>query len=517
MAQATSSSRGCFPFLSFRKVVYTMSHPSRLRPGQRIGGRYEVIAGIGEGGMSRVYLAADLKLPGKQWAVKETPSRPELLQGLQDEAELLISLNHPRLPRIVDFFASDEEGFAYLVMDFIQGVTLEKYFKENQYRLPAGTILQIANQLLEVLEYLHEHEPAVIFRDLKPSNIMLARQLEVRLIDFGIARNYKQDQYQDTVKLGTVGFAAPEQYGLGQSDARSDLYGLGALMLYLSTGGKCSEWKEGVQELIRPDIPKGMIPIIRRLLSIEPDDRYQSAKEVRSVLDSIGMLGTGPVGLKTGRRPGFPGTLTIAVMGAGSGTGTTHTAIAVAHYLARSYGKVALVEMNLQSPAFGRIQRIAAGRTDRVQTGERKFEVQGVDYWRQTGRADVISLLGGSYDFVVMDLGAYFGNDRLEEFLRADIPIIVGSGAEWKHQDLVGLVQQLSSHPQHKWMYFLPLAPQDAVHRLRRTLGTSRVFSIPLQVDPFDQCDEMDRAFVRIFQGLLPVAERRRKFRFGLS
>lgn len=214
-----------------------MEYPSKLFVGHMIGGRYKMIRKIGEGGMSHVYLAEDLKLPGKLWAIKESVSDPKLYSSIRDEAQLLISLSHARLPRIVDFFPPDNDGYTYLVMDYIQGITLEKYFSGYRGRIPMDSILQLADQLLEVLDYLHTHEPAVIFRDLKPSNIMLTEQLELRLIDFGIARNYKQEQTQDTVKLGTVGFAAPEQYGSGQSDARSDLYGFGALLLYLSTGG----------------------------------------------------------------------------------------------------------------------------------------------------------------------------------------------------------------------------------------------------------------------------------------
>jgi len=219
-----------------------MDHPSKLLIGLTIGGRYEIVRKIGEGGMSHVYLAEDLKLPGKLWAVKESVVDPKHYSSIRDEAKLLISLSHVRLPRIVDFFPPDNDGYSYLVMDYIQGITLEKYFSGYRGKIPVDSILQLADQLLEVLGYLHTHDPVIIFRDLKPSNIMLTEQLELRLIDFGIARNYKQEQSQDTVKLGTIGFAAPEQYGSGQSDARSDLYGLGALLLYLSTAGDYSEW-----------------------------------------------------------------------------------------------------------------------------------------------------------------------------------------------------------------------------------------------------------------------------------
>ncbi|MBE9915734.1 serine/threonine protein kinase [Paenibacillus donghaensis] len=492
-----------------------MDYPSKLFVGHMIGGRYKMIRKIGEGGMSHVYLAEDLKLPGKLWAIKESVSDPKLYSSIRDEAQLLISLSHARLPRIVDFFPPDNDGYTYLVMDYIQGITLEKYFSGYRGRIPMDSILQLADQLLEVLDYLHTHEPAVIFRDLKPSNIMLTEQLELRLIDFGIARNYKQEKTQDTVKLGTVGFAAPEQYGSGQSDARSDLYGFGALLLYLSTGGTSSEWTERAERNIRSDLPRQLIPIICKLLQFAPENRYASAAEVRRELAAAIWQEPKPDPKRMRDIAGRISTQVIALLGAGGGTGTTHTAIAISHYLARSRSKVALVEMNVKSPSFRRIQQIVDGNKA-LAPGSRKFEVQGVDYWRQTARADVITLLSGSYDYVVIDLGTFRERERLEEFLRADIPVIVASGAEWRQQDILDMVHGLSRYPQQKWMYFLPLAGPDAVQRLRKQLNTSQVFSLPLHIDPFEKSEDMDRALQRIFQGILSGAQRRRRFRFGL-
>lgn len=141
--------------------------------------------------------------------------------------------------------------------------------------------MEFVLQLLDVLSYLHNLDPPVIYRDLKPSNIMITPEHEVRLIDFGIARSYKTHLAEDTVKLGTAGFAAPEQYGSGQTDARSDLYGLGALMLYLMTSGAYTEWIQGVESSIRSDVPRTYAPVVRRLLRYDVNERFQTANEVR--------------------------------------------------------------------------------------------------------------------------------------------------------------------------------------------------------------------------------------------
>ena len=232
--------------------------------------------------MSCVYLAEDLKLPGKQWAVKETLSEPGMQRTVQDEAQLLIKLSHPRLPRIVDFHDGDN-GYTYLVMDYIQGMTLEKYFRGYRGNVNPDFIMELTEQLLDVLEYLHHHEPQVIFRDLKPSNIMLTDQLEVRLIDFGIARSYKHERRgYGQARHGRICGA-----GAIRRQAKRCQIGfvrIGALLLYLSTGGKFSEWITGVERHIRGDLPRELVPVIRKLLQYAPEHRYQSTAEVRSAL-----------------------------------------------------------------------------------------------------------------------------------------------------------------------------------------------------------------------------------------
>lgn len=333
-----------------------MRHPARLEHGSLLGGRYRIESVLGTGGMSHVYKAEDMKLPGKTWAIKESVATVPYESSMETEAALLTSLRHPRLPLIVDFFVPDEEGYTYLVMEYIEGQTLSDYHKQCRGKIPLEHMTDFVLQLLDVLSYLHGLNPAVIYRDLKPSNIMVTPDYEVRLIDFGIARSFKAQHTEDTVKLGTAGFAAPEQYGTGQTDARSDLYGLGALLLYLMTSGTYTEWIQGVESSIRSDVPRTYIPVVRRLLRQNPEERFQSADEVRKELL---------------RRPGITesnesttltisgGTRIIALTGASSGVGVTHTAIAISHFLERQQFKVAVIEMSPRSQSFARIQQVA--------------------------------------------------------------------------------------------------------------------------------------------------------------
>ena len=191
--------------------------------GQVIEGKYEILKLVGQGGMSKVYLAMDRRL-NKQWAVKEIrknvrDSNNELVvQSAVAEANLIKSLDHSAIVRIVDIIDTDRDIF--IVEDYIEGETLssilEKHGAQSQER-----VIDWAVQLCEALEYLHTRTPPVIYRDMKPANVMLKPDGNIKVIDFGIAREYKKHNVEDTVSLGTRGYAAPEQFGeIGRASCR---------------------------------------------------------------------------------------------------------------------------------------------------------------------------------------------------------------------------------------------------------------------------------------------------------
>src|SRR5579863_2836446 len=225
-----------------------VSHMTGTLPEQSLlSGRYQLVSRIGQGGMGAVYKATDMRIDNRPVAIKEM-SKAGLSAALIEEAEasfereanLLGKLLHPNLPRIHDHFSENDR--TYLVMDFIEGETLEDYLnKIGGKPLPVEQVLKWAEQLCNVLSYLHNHQPPIIFRDLKPANVMISDSGHIFLIDFGIARIFKPGQSHDTVALGSPGFAAPEQYGKAQSTPRSDIYSLGALLHCLLTGLDPSE------------------------------------------------------------------------------------------------------------------------------------------------------------------------------------------------------------------------------------------------------------------------------------
>jgi len=191
--------------------------------------RYRIIGPVGKGGFGAVYKAADLQFGNRQVAIKEMSQGSlspqeivEATEAFKREALLLAGLTQPNLPRIYEQFT--DRGRWYLVMDFIEGETLEEHLGKIKWgKLPVEKVLEIGVQLCMVLEYLHMRQPAIIFRDLKPANVMLTVHGHIYLIDFGIARHFKPGQAKDTTALGSTGYAAPEQYGKAQTTPRADI------------------------------------------------------------------------------------------------------------------------------------------------------------------------------------------------------------------------------------------------------------------------------------------------------
>ncbi len=256
--------------------------------------RYQLVSRIGQGGMGAVYKASDTRLDDRLVAIKEMSKAglpatrlEEAEAAFEREARLLGRLLHPNLPRIYDHFTENDRS--YLVMDFIDGETLEEYLEHRgRGPLPVEQVLNWAEQLCDVLSYLHNHQPPIVFRDLKPANVMISESGHIFLIDFGIARIFKPGQSHDTVALGSPGYAAPEQYGKAQSTPRSDLYSLGALIHCLLTGDDPSErpffFRPATQA--NPAVTSGLSALLQRMLAMDAEQRPASAQEVLQALRS---------------------------------------------------------------------------------------------------------------------------------------------------------------------------------------------------------------------------------------
>ncbi len=253
-----------------------------LEIGSLVDGKYKILSEIGHGGMSVVYMAINEKA-NKTWAIKEVRKEgvndfKSVKQGLIVETEMLKKLHHRFLPSIIDVIDMDDSFI--IVMDYIEGNSLHHRLKEYGAQ-PQESVIQWSMELCDVLGYLHSRTPAIIYRDMKPANVMLKPDGHITLIDFGTAKEFKEFNVKDTISFGTIGYAAPEQFG-GKTDARTDVYCLGATMYHLVTGKDPSAPPYEIRPIreINPALSNGLERIIQKCIQREPDKRYQSCAEL---------------------------------------------------------------------------------------------------------------------------------------------------------------------------------------------------------------------------------------------
>src|SRR6266496_4111010 len=259
--------------------------------------RYFILSEFGAGGFGWVYKARDIQSGDRLVAIKEVrllglhpKAMLEATTAFQREASVLSQLDHPNLPRLYEHFQNP--GHWYLVMDFIAGETLEQYQSKPPNRhLLLSEVLDIGLQLCIVLDYLHSQQPPIVFRDLKPANIMRTPTGQLYLIDFGIARYFKPGQAKDTVALGSLGYAAPEQYGRVQTTPRADIYSLGAVLHQLLTGKDPSE------------APLRFTPLRGKHASRRSDPGGLTSSMVDVMMDRLGKLINSMLELDMNKRP----------------------------------------------------------------------------------------------------------------------------------------------------------------------------------------------------------------------
>jgi len=257
--------------------------------------RYRILVAVGQGGFGAVYKVEDTYDGNRHLALKEINlsalTAEEIIEAttaFNREVAMLSVLTFPNLPRIYDHFTDREHW--YLVMDYIEGETLEQYLERTQNgRLALKEVLEIGIQLCTVLEYLHTREPSIIFRDLKPSNVMRTSSGHLYLIDFGIARHFKPGQPRDTIPLGSPGYAAPEQYGRAQTTPRADIYSLGALLHQLLTGNNPEQnpFRFELAPLQAQSIPRRLQSLVLQMVEMDINNRPSSIAIVKHELEQI--------------------------------------------------------------------------------------------------------------------------------------------------------------------------------------------------------------------------------------
>lgn len=258
--------------------------------GQTIAGKYQILSCIGNGGMSKTYLAMGNRV-NKQWAVKVISKTGNviLLDSVRKQNHILMKLAHPCIPQVIDIEEDDQN--IYIVREYLQGETMDVLIKK-QGVIPVETAINWTVTLCDALSYLHTRIPALIFRDMKPANIVVHPDgMQLKLIDFGIMREYDPKKTQDTTILGTKGYAAPEQYGgAGQTDARTDIFALGMTLHHMVTGRNPINAPYVPIRQVNSSLPQRLEDIIARCVEPDANKRFQTAEELKKAL-----LGEGPI------------------------------------------------------------------------------------------------------------------------------------------------------------------------------------------------------------------------------
>ena len=266
-----------------------VEQPADKYIGKTVDGKYEVLKLIGRGGFYTTYLVRNIHV-NKALAMKVCDKKnrhysPAMRENILTEPYMMQKLNHPAIPRVVDII-EDEESI-YIVRDYIEGETLETIVRMYGAQ-PADKVIEWGKQMCSALGYLHSQNPPLIYRDMKPANVILKPDGAIKFIDFGIMRAYKPNQSSDTCCLGTKGYAAPEQFGGSQTDARTDIFGLGMTMFRLVTEVDPIEPPYEIKPIctINPNLPRGLEYIISKCIQLNPNERYQSCEELMADLNN---------------------------------------------------------------------------------------------------------------------------------------------------------------------------------------------------------------------------------------
>lgn len=445
--------------------------------GRIIFGQYQILRLLGEGGTSQVYLAKNLKV-GQLVAVKVLMKKNSTSHWLT-EHQMLVELRHPAIPIIMDI-EEDDQGY-YIFEEYVEG----KLLTQMKQKIDEGTALDYMLQLCDVLHYLHtSFSKPIIYRDLKPNNIIVMNNGRLKLIDFGIAKKYDEGQTQDTVYLGTRGYASPEQFGYGISDERTDIYSLGVTMYYILTGINLVYQKERLDMQIT--LSKGLEGLLKQMANVLPDDRPGSIREVKEAVIRL-MRGENTPLLFDQIQKQIQHI--FIVTGLGPRVGTTHLSLMFAHNLQSLGVKTALLEWGPNQHLF------ELSRTKSVEQMTRQsFRLKGVDYFPYQYQVPYHLIQEGHYEALVIDGGLIknWSTGLIESLSSIDLSdrskgmkhIIVTTLQDWEMGELE---EFFYDNPMKEAYYALNFMSERRFKEVAQDFQGFKLLHIPFSDKPNDQ------------------------------
>lgn len=446
--------------------------------GEIIADKYRIIDFLGEGGTSAVYLAENIVL-NNLWAIKVLSKSSSRLSLDIEEIKILKDLSHPMLPRITDL-AEDTDNY-YIVMDYFPGSNLLRVL-EYQGKICERTLIKWTKDILDVLKYLHNRVPPIIYRDLKPANLIVDDIGQLRLVDFGTARYYANEKTEDTIYIGTQGYAAPEQFGIGQTDRRTDLYSLGMTIIHLATG--IHPVKLGPDRLKdalkKAGISQRYTRFILKLTQTDPNKRFQTCEEA---IEELGRIINSErlffYNIRNEERS-FKGVMAIASVLPASGV--TSLCLAIGKYLSNNKINSILVELN-SSGDFDRIREYLDELGEVKIQSENRFEANNLIFYPSVSDFGEISRKG--VDVIILDIGQLNTERKISQFNHADIRVIVCPCVPWKYDLFSECSKEIRSPAKDEWIYAANTTQSYEHQKLKKLLGCNRLVLYSAVKNPF--------------------------------
>lgn len=470
--------------------------------GKIINEKYQVTDKLGAGGSGEVYKAIHTQLK-TFWALKIISSSE---QSTAKELEILKNLSHPAFPRLVDVI--HEEDKIILVFDYYEGPTLQKWLDEYG-KIEESRVSGWAAQILDALYYLHENAPEpIIYRDLKPSNLIVLPDNSIKLIDFGTARLFKQNNTDDTVYLGTPGYAAPEQYGFGQTDVRTDIYNFGMTMFHLLTGKHPLHCNDTQFEAFLADTGASELfkAIVMKCIAKNPEERFFSIDEIKKAFRQY----DDPPGLAPRLAAIGKNAVEISVSGIQSGIGTTHSCYLFGMWL-QSHGlKTAVLEYGENRDDMDLCRLL--DKQNQVQKNG-FFKIQGLSIFPSMGREQIDAFSRADYDYILIDYGVH--DEYISSMMRrSDVRLIMAPGADWKMGRVGVFLNKYGRLLEDRNTYIaFPLQNQKSINIIQSYYRISNIITIPFAINPWKIDDGVNMEIGNIYEKLFQVQQKARNIR----
>lgn len=459
-----------------------------LEQGTVLFSRYKIVDLIGSGGSSNVYLAENLRI-GNLVAIKVVSNKDSHV-NLIAEKDLLKELRHSAIPIIVDI--EEDEDRLYLVEEYVEGTPLGSL----KLQLSEEDMKDIMLQLCDVLLYLHtSFDEPIIYRDLKPDNIIRMNNGRIKLVDFGIAIKHSEMTANPTVHYGTRGYSAPEQLSYSRSDEKTDIYALGVSVYYMFTGKNLSQPPYRLKPIreVNPEISPEFGAIVNKAIETLPVKRYQNVTQLIHDLKHMGQRHQGEEDFLSFKEKSR---LVLTCCGTRRGSGSTHMVFMLGSYFKQLGKRVALIEWQNRDDFIK-----LASVYDTIEEGRYAFEFNGIDCYFYAKGSNYSETINGLYDVIIVDGGSYEELEQRGSYEFSDDLLMVCGTKDWEIDYFEDI---LFSGADERFKYFLNLTSEIAYKKIRRQIKGISCHQLPYNPDPYAPLTATIDLFSQIFVEMNP-------------